>query len=322
MKLVDIRRRVVLNHIGQIKWQWRAGIFFVLYLAGHVAVVSLVQTYQQLTGTPATIKDLPYVAEYALRAVLLLLLSWGCLHTLDKRRFGSLGLSFHVSWKKEFAFGLAAGSIIPASIWILLWSIGVVEVHVRALDVAGAIGGFVLNVLWWLGAAVYYELLFRGYILQSMSEGLGKIAGTIFVSFWYGAVQIQFGPGGIMAAVNYGMAGIMFSVIYFRTVSLWAPLGLHFAWNFVQAYVLGSPVTGMSGGSSVLVTSVQGAHWFGGSSFGIDSGVAGALVIAVFLYYVTQSRQLVVTDEMRKIKYEALTTPFVEVARPGNGTSR
>jgi hypothetical protein len=109
------------------------------------------------------------------------------------------------------------------------------------------------------------------------------------------------------------MAGVMFSVIYFRTASLWAPMGLHFAWNFVQGYVLGSPVMGVSAASSILVTSVHGAYWVGWNTFGIDGGVAGSFVIAVLLYYVTQSRQLAVTDEMRKIKYAALTTPFIDV---------
>lgn len=322
MKIIDVWRRLVFNHIGQIKWQWRVGVFFVLYLAGSVVVVSLVQTWQQLAGSPTAIKDVPYVVEYLLRAVLLLLLSWSCLHALDRRRFGSLGLRFHSSWKKEIAFGLVAGAMIPAFIWIFLWSMGFADVHVRTMNMAAALSGFVLNALWWLSAAAYYELLFRGYILQSMSEGLGKIAATIFVSFWYGAVQMQFGPGDTLSAVNYGMAGLMFSVIYFRTVSLWAPLGLHFAWNFVQGYIVGSPVMGMSSGSSVLVTSVHGAHGVNGNSFGIDSGVAGALVIAVFLYYVTQSRQLVVTDEMRKIKYEALTTPFIEVAGSKEDSSK
>ena len=42
------------------------------------------------------------------------------------------------------------------------------------------------------------------------------------------------------------LAGIWLAVAYLRTRSLWLPFGLHWAWNWTQASLLGLPVSGIA----------------------------------------------------------------------------
>jgi membrane protease YdiL (CAAX protease family) len=306
-------RSLFLNHIGQIKWQWRTLLFFILYFFGSITAVSLMFTLFPKSGQQGLYQDFIDSLDHLLLALAALIVSWLALKILDKRRLGSLGIYFHSSWRKELAFGLTVGTLIPALIIFGLWLMGFVTLDTRPVRVAESIGGFFISGLLWLSVATYFELAFRGYMLQTMSEGLGKIAGTFFFSFSYGALQLKFVSADYLCAVNFFLAGILYSMVYFRTVSLWAPLGLHFAWNFVQGYILGSPVQAIVGHSSIFVTIPQGGEWMNGGGFGIDGGVVGTLVIGIFLYYVSQSKQLSISDEMRNIKYTSLTTPFIRV---------
>ena len=69
---------------------------------------------------------------------------------------------------------------------------------------------------------------------------------------------------------------------YLLTGELAFPIGLHFAWNFVQGNVFGFPVSGKSAVGATVIAIDQGGSplWMGGA-FGPEAGLVGVLAMGV-----------------------------------------
>ncbi len=301
------------NHIGQIKWQWRGLAFFVVYYLVAALGLRLVQWALPATNEVGFRPETTRAIEYSVLAILGLVVTWGLLRVLDRRPIQSAGLCFHSEWLREFSMGLVLGVLFPVVVILALWAAGLGEWEVRRISLGDAALGLVINLVMWASMAVYHEVIWRGYLLQTISEGLGKIAGTFFMSFWYGvlAPSVDF-----VSWLNMFMIGLVMSIAYFRSVSLWLPLGLHSAWYVIQGYVWGSPVQGTTSVLSLGSYSPAGSEWITGGAYGPEGGMVATAVILLLVFYISQSKQIRITDTMRKIKYAALTTPFVRIGRP------
>ena len=73
-------------------------------------------------------------------------------------------------------------------------------------------------------------------------------------------------------------AGILLGGAYMLTRSLWAPIGLHAAWNFTQGQVFDVPVSGIDG-TGLVEAKLSGPELLSGGTFGLEASVI-ALVIA------------------------------------------
>ena len=72
--------------------------------------------------------------------------------------------------------------------------------------------------------------------------------------------------------------GILLGGVYMLTRSLWAPIGLHAAWNFTQSQVFDVPVSGIDG-TGLVEARLSGPELLSGGTFGLEASVI-ALVIA------------------------------------------
>lgn len=308
-------RALFLNHIGQIKWQWRALAFvFVLMITSIVIETVLVLVVPPGSDSALT-HDWNLSVQYSARALSALLVTGLLLRVLDRRQWGSVGIHPHSTWFKQLAFGVGLGSVIAVVIALGVYLAGGLQIEVRAAAFFPALVNLAVGTLLWLGMTFFYEIVFRGYLLQTISEGLGKIGGTIVLGFLCASFQSNFGATGLLSGVVGFLTSILLSVAYFRTASLWAPIGIHFSWNFVQGFLVGAPVKGSVIYGSLFKATLTGPSWISGHVFGPDGGLVGAVVTGVALYYVSQSRHLSISEDMRRLKYKALTTPFVRVSK-------
>ncbi len=256
------------------------------------------------------LRDVLIFLPNAVMAVVVILITWIVLKLADKREFGSVGLAFHSRWRSELMFGLVIGALIPFFIAMILTALGMITFQFRGMDYSEAWLGAGLNLMTWISLGFFYEMVFRGYLLQTMAEGLGKIAASLAISSFYGMILGSGSGQPVITMINTGLAGILYCFCYFRTRALWAGLGLHVGWNFFQSYVLGSRVERFQSSFSVLRMEYNDSLWWNGGHFGIDGGLAGTIILVLFLWYVSHTRMLSMTDDMKKIKYDALITPF------------
>ena len=82
-------------------------------------------------------------------------------------------------------------------------------------------------------------------------------------------------------------AGLLLAAAYKWSGTLWVPIGIHWAWNYVQGNVFGLAVSGINIGDGMLATRVNGPDIITGGAFGPEASiitvVLGALYTLVFL---------------------------------------
>jgi hypothetical protein len=83
---------------------------------------------------------------------------------------------------------------------------------------------------------------------------------------------------------NLFLFALLTAFLFIRTGSLYASIGFHGMWNFVQGNILGIPVSGSPESARVLDYTATGATWLTGGDFGAESSLVATLVLlAAFL---------------------------------------
>ncbi|KAB2880289.1 CPBP family intramembrane metalloprotease [bacterium] len=300
------------NHIAQIKWQWRILIFFffLFVLSNFISVFYAVY----LPALPATAPghDFRTLMHLVGWLIGISMLTIAALKILDKRSWRSIGLSFHAEWIRELIFGLLLGMLMPVVLLILLLPWGFISLTPQPVAFLDFIGGLGMNILIWAVAAIWIELVLRGYFMQTMAEGMGKIVAAIFVSLMYALIQTQFHIDEILNGVNIALLGFVFAICYFRTRALWTGIGVQFALNFIQNFCFGTPVYGIRPSYSLFKAEVGLRNIAVGDYFSIDQGLIASLITISCIYYLLQSKQLTISETVRKIKFDALSQPFLK----------
>jgi membrane protease YdiL (CAAX protease family) len=85
------------------------------------------------------------------------------------------------------------------------------------------------------------EIFFRGFIFAGLIRPLGPRAAMVLSGFLFGAFHIT-GPESVGLVVPFGVVGILFAWVYYRTGSLWPSIATHFLFNLVSFVILASVV--------------------------------------------------------------------------------
>jgi membrane protease YdiL (CAAX protease family) len=212
------------------------------------------------------------------------LVGWACGALLEELPFRALGCSPHPGWIKNFAIGsvLGTASLLLAAVFASLTR------GIRfSFDTAGArpiAQTLIVSLLVFVFAAAAEEMLFRGYPLQTLARARLAWLGIFLTSVPFAAVHLgnpNVVPG--FTFINTALAGLWLAVAYLRTRSLWLPLGLHWSWNWVQAALLGLPVSGIERitPAPLLKASNLGPDWLTGGAYGIEGGAACTLALLI-----------------------------------------
>ena len=134
-------------------------------------------------------------------------------------------------------------------------------------------------VLGLLAAALFEELLFRGFPLRALADGIGPWPATLFLGGAFGAAHAWNDHVGVYGILNIALAGVWLSLAFFSG-GMGLAWGLHFGWNLGLA-LLDAPVSGIDLG--VPGVSYQwGVHrWLDGGAFGPEGGLVGTIAIAL-----------------------------------------
>lgn len=147
----------------------------------------------------------------------------------------------------------------------------------------GTFGYFVSVIMIVFATAASEELIFRGVLFQALIERFGGVTSSILMSLAFSLAHI-FNPGvNFLALLNVFLAGILFSVLYLRSLSLWLPISFHFFWNLLTDLMLSSPVSGISFGIGIfhlkLNTIPESLRWIISGYFGIEQGLITSLML-------------------------------------------
>jgi hypothetical protein len=129
-----------------------------------------------------------------------------------------------------------------------------------------------------LSAALFEELVFRGYPLRRLAEAIGPGAATLLLAIGFAASHLWNPEVGAFGLLNAALAGVWLSFAFFSPGGMLLAWGLHFGWNAGLALVFDAPVSGQGW----LVPAVEyepGRHaWLDGGAFGPEGGVIATVV--------------------------------------------
>jgi len=228
----------------------------------------------------------PYLLHLVVASgIYTILYTWLFALVLDRKRLRDLGLRFHRGWFGNFGKGAALAVLIMGVIFTFSLAVGSIRIEgfARAAPEGTSVIVYFLGVaLAFLTVGVYEELMFRGYILQRLNDRAGKTV-SILVSSVIFAVMHGLNPGadafGIFNTIGIGA---ILCVLYFRTGSLWMPIGFHMAWNFSLGYLYSLPVSGIPLYGVLRVVEIEPASRLTGGSYGPEAGLACTVALALW----------------------------------------
>jgi len=229
--------------------------------------------------------------------IAMILAAFIALRWIDRRPISLLGLGFSGSWQRDFWIGMIIGAGMLSVTLGVLWAGDWMVLSVNDLTLA-LLGALSKAMLLFFVAALMEELMLRGYIFQAFIEGSRVWIAVIFLSSIFSLAHLDNPDSTIPSSFNIFLAGVLLSVCYLKTRSLWLPTGLHLGWNWMQASFWGMGVSGFHVKWSVFTAEPQGADWVSGGSFGAEASIFATIVISVGTYLIWKSKWLGVAKEL------------------------
>jgi membrane protease YdiL (CAAX protease family) len=215
----------------------------------------------------------------------------------DQRTVGSLGLTINRRMFFDLFIGLGIAALMLSLIFLIEWLAGWVEIKSMAWNTTQS-SVWILGLLGWLGYFIAIgfqeELIFRGYQLQNLIEGLDLPKGLLISSLFFTIAHALNPYASLLSTVGILFAGIFFAYAWMRTKQLWLPIGLHIGWNFFEGVIFGFPVSGTDTFRLIQHT-VSGPSFITGGEFGPEAGLVllPALALGTFLvWFSTRSRAI------------------------------
>ncbi len=214
---------------------------------------------------------------------------WGAGRWPDRRKFVDYGFRLNREWWMDMGAGLLIGAFTLTVVFVVEWMAGWVRIVSFTETVFDGsfilVGGSILLSL--LAVGVTEELVFRGYQLRNLAEGLrfGKKNGLAVVLAWVGT-SVFFGIAHLMnqdatlfSSMNVALAGMLLGWGYVVTGQLALPIGLHIAWGFFEEFVYGFANSGQSPVGWLIGSQVNGPELWTGGAFGPEAGLIITMMI-------------------------------------------
>jgi len=222
-----------------------------------------------------------------LNFAIIALLTW-VMCRLDRTRFSSYGLRVSRGWFRLFASGISWGIVPSIVILIPIWLAGACSFHGLALPLDRLIGYAIGWAFAFLGVGFAEEFTFRGYALQTLSEGIGFWPSAAILSSVFGLVHLLFKPDeGWIDPLSVALYGMFWCLTLRRTGTLWFAVGFHAASDYTDMVVFAEPNTGNAGKplpGHLLNIDFHGPAWLTGGPRGTEASVLVFAILAALFY--------------------------------------
>lgn len=194
----------------------------------------------------------------------------------------------HEAWQwRPLAMGAVVGTAAILATAAILWAIGALNfapTTPAGIDGATVVedgwGGTALRLLLLLGpAALWEELVFRGFLYAVAVEAAGKWVARLSSSVAFGAVHLMNPGANVPTTLVVMLAGLCLCMVRERTGSLPAAWTAHLAWNWVMAAVLHVPVSGLPFATPRYRAVMSGSDWITGGAWGPEGGLVAMVVL-------------------------------------------
>ena len=152
--------------------------------------------------------------------------------------------------------------------------------------------------------AIFEEILIRGIIFRIIEEKLGSYIALIISAIIFGGLHLINPSSSLISATCVAVeGGLLLGAAYIYSRSLWLPIAIHFAWNFMQSGILGAITSGNEKTNSLLTTQISGANIITGGEFGPEGTIQAilfCLIAAIVLMYLNVKRNKLIKPYWKK----------------------
>jgi membrane protease YdiL (CAAX protease family) len=212
----------------------------------------------------------------------------------DKKSFNSLGLKWSKQGLKDMTFGFALSGLMAAAFYFLLISFDLLVfkgVNFESTTLTGpfdfiqfmsilTLGSLSLMLVEHILVGYWEELVFRGYILQNMIEGLGLASAIVISCILYGLLHYMNPNATILSSAIIIGFGFLRIYGYLGTKMLWLSIGMHIGWNFFQGPIFGFAASGHKKTTLLQHTLNSDKIYLTGGEFGPEGSI---LIIPILI---------------------------------------
>jgi len=215
--------------------------------------------------------------------VFTLIALWIFQRFIVKRPLALLGLNKN-GILPQFGIGWLIGTGLILIGFLMMTLLGVLSFHGTNWN-TGLIFGFLLM---FLIQSFSEEVLFRSYLIPTIEYRLGLPAALILSSLAFMVIHF-FNPNiNPLGMLDLFVGGILMGLLFIKYRNVWAPTGMHAAWNYIQSTILGYEVSGIKTYSWLNMIEV-GPDIITGGAFGYEGSVFSTLFQLIFIYFFVKS---------------------------------
>ena len=215
---------------------------------------------------------------------------------LDKKSFISLGLTRNKQTIRDLFFGFLLSGIMAGLFLLLLSSFNLVEINglnigkndtvlqndfsfINFMKIV-SVGSLSILLIEHILVGYWEELVFRGYILQNMVDGMGFKIAVIISCVIYGLIHAANPNATLLSSLIIVLFGFLRIYGYSITKMLWLSMGMHIGWNFFQGPIFGFAASGHKKTTLLDIYLISDKEWLTGGEFGPEGSV---LIIPIIL---------------------------------------
>jgi hypothetical protein len=300
---------IFFNRVGRLRSGWRFAIYIVALFFAIWFMFNLVRVLLLRVGGLSESSLVEGNHGWFVQSLILLsvatLLGWALGKAFEDLPLRALGWAFHRGWLRDWLKGSLVGALSLLLATLLAAISGGFTFSLNRAATFPNIGKtLLLSGLIFILAAAAEEAMFRGYPLQTMTRSGLAWAAIILTSVIFSIGHLDnpnVVPG--FTFVNTALAGVWLSIAYLRTRSLWFPLGVHWAWNWMMGAVVGLPVSGIERltPDPLMRAAAVGPPWLTGGTYGLEGGAACTLAIIISTVFIWRTNLLSATEEMKRL---------------------
>lgn len=202
---------------------------------------------------------------------------------------------------RMMGIGWAVSVVNFLAIIVCLFLCGYYRIVTVEFDVASQLSWLSLFLL----VGVVEEVIFRGILFRFITDKWNIAVGLTTSSLLFGLAHIANPGATLWAALAIALAsGWLFGMAYAYHQTIWVPIGMHWAWNYLEGGVFGCAVSGTPLDYLPLITPrISGADILSGGAFGPEASIItiaiGIVISTIYtILYIKKKRRIGAEPEL------------------------
>ncbi len=278
-------QNIFFNEHGHLRSGWRFTIFLLTYIfSASFLVFGFVRLLKNLPVGAGDNSLLSLVGTFVIYSLCAVFFGWFYGKIFEDLPFRALGIRLTKNSILNLILGFLIGSLSIGLAALIPFVAGAVSFRSNLNAGSSAILlTLSVTLLIFIAGAVSEEVLFRGYLLQTMSRAKLFSVGMLLTSVLFASAHNANPGANIFTWLNTFLAGIWFCIAYFKTRELWFPIGIHLAWNWFQGSIFGISVSGLADLATAPIMRSEdfGPVWLTGGSYGLEGGISCTIALVL-----------------------------------------